>query len=34
MRKSKARRTILGVQYEFVKIHNEKFFGNIKHPNT
>jgi len=30
MRKSKARRTILGVQYEFVKINNEKFFGNVK----
>ena len=30
MRKSKARRTILGVQYEFVKINNKKFFGNVK----
>jgi predicted transcriptional regulator of viral defense system len=29
-RKSKARRTILGVQYEFVKINNDKFFGNVK----
>ena len=30
MRKSQSRRTILGVQYEFIKISEEKFFGNVK----